>query len=99
VNRGIALLICVFIISGSLLSTLFLLVHGEHKHDHDGVDNNCVICAHIQNAENILKQIGAAIKNAFIMSAGLLSMFAALSVIYFLTGFRTPVKLKVRINN
>ena len=74
-----------------LLSGAFILIHADHNHD--GAGNNCAVCAHIQNAENLLKA-----------SKGMLPVFvglflAALCAVFPVFGLQTLINLKVRMND
>ena len=59
-KRTIALAFLICFILVSLLSEAFIITHANHEHDHDGAGGTCSTCAHIQSAENLLKQLGTA---------------------------------------
>ena len=98
-KRTIALvfLLCFFMVA--LLSETFVLLNAQHEHDHYDVNNECVVCAHIQSVENLLKQFGTAVSMTLL---GLAGLFAVLAMLYFLASsiaHQTPVYLKIRLNS
>lgn len=94
---ALALLLCFIVVS--MLSQAFILAHAGHTHDNNGGGGVCTTCTQIQNAENLLKQLGTAVVSAAAAFAG---MFAAVAMIrsasYNIT-LLTPVTLKIRMNN
>lgn len=97
--RLIALTMCALFIAASILSSSYILIHKNHKHDHNGPSESCTICSHMMDAENLLKQISMAVAGTAITIAVLLASFSVLKPIFLKIGFSTPVKLKVRLNN
>ena len=97
--RLIALTMCALFIAASILSSSYILIHKNHKHDHNGPSESCTICSHMMDAENLLKQISMAVAGTAITIAVLLASFSVLKPIFLKIGFSTPVKWKVRLNN
>ena len=107
-NKGIiAFAITVCLITASLFSAAFILAYADHSHDfdnnhshgHDGAGETCVVCAEIQAAGNLLKQMGAAVCGASFALACYLSTKAVLSAVSSPFPFQTPVDMKTRMNN
>ena len=68
-------------------------------HDHYGPGSECAVCTHIQNAEALRRQFGAAGDSTVPMA--LVGLFAAVALLYCAVAFcaATPVYLKIRLNN
>jgi len=99
-NRGIiAFAIMVCLITASMFSAAYMMAHAGHDHDHNGAGETCAVCAEIQAAGNLLKQMGAAVCGASFALACLFSIKAALCAISSSFPFQTPVDLKTRMNN
>jgi len=97
--RLIALTMCALFIAATILSSSYILIHRNHKHDHNGPSESCTICTHIMDAENLLKQISMAMAGTAIIFFALLASLSILKPAFLKIGFSTPVKLKVRLNN
>ena len=100
----LALLILSSFVSVSLLSET--LIHTEHEHAHEqeqenprGVSDICEICALIHNAQNLLKQLIAAVKSVTFSFACLLFATALVYVAITYAKFQTLVNMKIRFNN
>lgn len=99
VIRFIALAIFVCIVATSLLSGAFILTHADHEHDHNGPGDTCATCAQLAAAENILKQLSAALAVASVAITGTFALVSHLcGAAPRLTSY-TLVGLKVRLNN
>ena len=98
-KRIIAITFLVCFIAISLLSEAFILTHANHTHDQNGVGGTCATCVQIQNAENILKQLGTAVVGGFIILAGLYAAAAIIKAICSNIAIHTPITLKIRMNN
>jgi hypothetical protein len=97
--RLIALLLCALFIAVSLLSSVFILTHANHEHDHDMPDGSCATCAHVMAAENLLKTLGTAVIAVALYLSGHHALVSTLKPIASDLDFFTPVSLKVRLNN
>lgn len=97
--KSIALILCVCFILVSFLLTAFIITHTNHEHDHGGPNGSCATCIQLTSAENLLKQISAALTvTGFIFAfLSLISLF--LKPIALHIGSFTLVSLKVRLNN
>lgn len=94
----LAFLICFIIVS--LLSEAFILTHSNHAHDRNGSHGACATCDQIQNAENLLKQLGTASLVAASFITGLFPVVAITQAFSFITTtLITPVTLKIRMIN
>jgi len=98
-KRVIALAFLVGFIVVSLLSEMFILTHVNHEHDRNDVHGRCSVCAQIQNAENMLKQIATALKTTAFAFWSLFAITLAASSFNIQTASLTPVALKIRMNN
>lgn len=94
-NRVFALLICTCFIFIFLFCESFIIGHVNHECTND----NCIICALIQNAENIINQFGRLL---FYVSI-IFSLLFATMLLTIEKGFHyaklSPIDLKVRMNN
>ncbi|MFT4143326.1 MAG: hypothetical protein QM644_02635 [Mobilitalea sp.] len=97
--RTTALTMCICFLLASLLSATFIMTYGIHEHDHDGPNGRCATCINITSAENIVKQLSAAIISISFIFGSLYSILSLLKSISFSIGFFTLVKLKVRMNH
>ena len=99
VKKLAVLAICVFFITGTLLSVVFVSSYSVHEHDKNGPDNSCVYCAYLSEVENLLKHLSIALVGA----ALIFNAFSAIRFIYTsvcsYTVLNTLVRLKVRLNN
>jgi len=94
-KRLIALFTCVLFIAAFLLTASFILEHAGH--DCEGYD--CSVCAQINSAENLLKQLSAAMIGAgFVIGCSFFIAFQIRSAVS-LVGLSTLVHLKVKLNN
>ena len=94
---ALALLVCFSIVP--LLSTVYIIIHACHEHEHYEIDDDCAVCEHILIAKSLLRQIGAAVK---IMAYAFANLFAAVAVLCAVSNFcssQTLVNLKIRMNN
>lgn len=89
-----ALIILCFIVV-SFLSSLYV----AKEIDHECVGERCSICAHIHEAENIIKQLGSLV-------VGFINILGIIFALFFLTDmldynkiFLSPITRKVRMNN
>jgi hypothetical protein len=65
-------------------------------HGNDGADGNCLLCALLHNAANLLKTLGTAFAGTPLM---LTILFAAITLLFIKAYyFRSPIELKIRIN-
>ena len=97
-TRTIALVILACFWVAFMLSSALILTHADHAHDHDGVNGSCLVCAQIQNAESLLKQIGTALACLLLAVAGLFAVVGAFQAWFFCAQCSTPVALKIRLN-
>ena len=93
----IALFTC-FIVT-FIISDIYILAHANHDHNHDGIGGSCTVCAHIQSAENLLKQLAMASKSMSFIIVGLFFMATFLYVVSSLEIYSTLVNLKIRMND
>lgn len=97
--KNIALILYLCFIVVSFLSTTFILTHANHEHDHDGPNGSCVTCIHLTIAENLLKQLAAALVAAVLAFALSLFILFRLKHSASCVGSSTLITLKVRLNN
>lgn len=98
-KRNIALVFLTCILAISIFAGLFVVVHADHEHNHNGVDGSCTICIQLHNTENLLRYLTtvfvAAVFSFFIHRSGVLSIEGML----FCVPASTPVALKIQMNN
>jgi len=93
---ALAFLMCFVMVS--LLSEVFFLTHTSHEHDHLG-GGSCVVCAHIQSAESLLRRF-IAVSGGVLF--GLVNLFAAIAGLDFISALfrsQTLIALKMRMNS
>ena len=91
-------LLACFVLSFALSISLIAL-YAEHEHTAGAADDACAVCVSIHAAEKQLKLLGAGEKVA---SATLFALFFfALAICFglFLLKVKSPISLKVRLNN
>jgi hypothetical protein len=91
----IAIYMAVCILFLLLFSELFINTHREHNCT--GID--CPICAEIQFAEVTIQQMGSAITAVFILFISACLIASAVSITNPIYILKTPVDMKVRIND
>ena len=97
-RRFIALVFLLCLFMAALLSEAYVLTRANHSHDHFGVNDECVVCAHIHSIEEMLRQLAVA-------ASGLPSVFLCLlaSMVLLCSSaavkYRTPIELKTRLNS
>jgi hypothetical protein len=99
VVRLMALAACALYLAAMLLSSVFMLTHMNHIHDHDEPEGSCATCMHIQSAENLLKQLSTAVVSAAVAFGSLFGILLSVKVTSLCVGFSTLVRLKVRLNH
>ena len=72
---ALSLLICVVMLS--LLSEAFIGTYEGHEHDFNGVGGSCAVCSLVNNAENLLKNIGMAVS---FIPAVLIGLFSVIGI-------------------
>jgi len=98
-QMSIAVVLFASFIMTFLLSDICATVRMNHEHDLNGIGGNCAVCAHIQNAENLLKQIAIAAKSILSAIVGLISSVALLYVFSSVFESSTLVHLRIRMND
>ena len=99
IKRVDSLVILIFVISAAILSEAFVITHANHKHDNKGEGGGCAICIHIQNAENLLNQLGSALGGTSFAFTGLFAFSVVLFFALRLISSYTLIHLKMRMNN
>ena len=94
-RRSIVLVICLGIAVTFLLSTWFIISHV----DHNCIGEHCAICAQIQTAENLLRQINMSNISVPDVFSNLLLAFTLICYINTYKNITNPITLKVRMNN
>jgi len=94
-RRMIALIACVLFIVAFLFTTSFIFEHAGH--DCEGRD--CSVCAQINSAENILKQLSSAIIGVGFIAGCFILVSLQIRHIILSAGLSTLVHLKVKMNN
>jgi len=98
-RKGIALALLVCFILVSLLSATFIGAHSRHEHGHNGANGSCLVCAQIQNANNLLRQIFSAVSSTPLAYINLFFAAAFLCSVLPFHQVKTLVKLKIQMNN
>jgi len=99
VKKLIAVVICIVFIIGLFLSAAIDFPHIRRKHDHNGSDGSCAVCADLTAVENLLKNLSS-VMACITLIIGFFSIISyTLKSININTGFLTLVFLKVRLNN
>ena len=109
---ALACLLCftaVIVLSGTVLEAPAQLANPhqgcEHSHtpapapghNHESADDNCLICALLHSAANLLKTLGMAFLGAPLM---LPILFSAISLLFVAAHFYwSPIELRSRINS
>jgi hypothetical protein len=93
------LTVCICFAAAAVLSGAWVVIHANHVHDHDGAGGCCSVCAQIAAAQNLLKQLGSALKIAVAAFGGLAAASVAFASEIPLDRFLTLAALKVRMNN
>jgi uncharacterized protein with PQ loop repeat len=95
-----AFFFCVCFFASLMFSTVFILTHINHKHDHAAADGGCAACADIGAAvKNILKQTSLPKPDNFSVFLSFIAIFISLNFVFVKLPSNTPVKLKTRLNN
>lgn len=94
-RRMLATFICIIFILISFLSILFVIEHTEHSCTGD----DCQVCAQLQTAQNLLKQIAVAMVGASFSAVKLSLLWLFLKNANGHIVLLTPIALKVRMNN
>ncbi len=94
-SRIVAFLLAVFLLLAIFFYESFVVTHIHH----DCVGDNCPICLEIQMVEGMIQQIGLALIGFVCILAGIHYAIEYLSRTNLVPLFRTPVKLKVRMND
>jgi preprotein translocase subunit SecG len=97
-TKYIAVMLCVCIIVTSILSAVFILIHANHQHDHDGLNGTCATCMHLATAENLLKQFSTTIVATTFSFVFHLFIFCCPKSSAPYVGLFTLVSLKVRLD-
>jgi hypothetical protein len=98
-KRLLALALCVAIAAVSLAAVAYLAAHAGHAHDHLGRGSGCAVCAQLDTAQSLLRQLHGVLPG---LTLAILALLGALSLLYHALRcchFATPVILKVRLNN
>jgi len=96
--RFAAMLICAFFITAFMLSTVFISLHANHKHDHNRVDGSCATCGNITAAENLLKTVYIAVVTVAFAPCLLSGITRIINAAGAFVAARTLIRLKVRLN-
>jgi len=96
-TAAFALLVCLLAVS--FFSASLSVAHISHEHNESGANGCCAICAKIQNAENLFKQLITALGGEVFNASLLFGSAAVLLPITISITAYTPVKLKIRMNN
>ena len=99
VIRLMAVALCLIFLSVSLFSSVYILVHANHTHDQNGLDGSCTLCTHLTVAENLLKNIYAALASISAVGAYFCICYFCRKLIDAFIISYDPVRLKVRMNN
>ena len=92
-----AILLCFIVVP--FIAELYISIYACKEHSHHEIDFSCTTCIILKNINEFLKQIGTPVKA---ISFGLASLFLVTAAIYIDSSWnrlRTPVRLKIRINN
>lgn len=95
----VALAICVFFVVASLFLAMFVIMHSDHEHDHNGREGSCLTCASVSTAGSLLKIISTMIVGTAIAICCFVAFISIVKSISYQSLYHTPVNLKVRINN
>ncbi|AUS97040.1 hypothetical protein CDQ84_12650 [Clostridium thermosuccinogenes] len=95
VIKSAALILCICVAAALFFSTWFILSHA----DHDCTGDQCPVCAEIQTAENLLKQVGLVGFCILFSFSNHLSSYSSGKYTLCYVNNITPVTLKVRMNN
>jgi hypothetical protein len=93
----LAFLTCFLIVS--IISGMFILTHTDHEHDNNGIKETCVICARIQDVENILRQLNILFICTLFVKSVIYAVTGLLKAIAIYSPVSVPVTLKTRMNN
>ena len=94
-KRLIALFTCILFIAAFLFTTSFIVEHAGH----DCMGRDCSVCAQINSAEKVLKQLSAAMVGAGFIVGCLFFIAFQIRPAVSLMGLSTLVYLKVKMDN
>ncbi|MDR1914219.1 MAG: hypothetical protein LBQ68_07055 [Clostridiales bacterium] len=95
-----AFALCFLLIATFLISCIYIFVHAEHEHDHNGVEGDCSACMQVANAERLLKKFSNIAFGALIM-VGIFFLIRRTGnkLAYIFKYVFSLITLKVRLNN
>jgi hypothetical protein len=94
-KKGIAIFLCICLISVLSLSYFFIVTHERHH----CTGKNCTVCEQLQIAEQIIGQMKFTILTAVAVLFAYLFLCEEIHMVSFCIVINTPVKQKVRMNH
>jgi len=94
---ALAILLC--FISFFLLSIAYIISHSNHEHDQSGEGGICLVCLKIKEAQRVLNELRLVAAGIVVMLFNLFIFAVAISFVLNFLHSKTPIKLKVRMNN
>jgi hypothetical protein len=94
-KKVIAFFLVLSIFSVLIFSQLYIVSHLSHKCS----GNDCPICAKIQNAEAAIQKIGSMLQTIVCLMVFAYVSSGILSITNQINLFKTPVEMKVRMND
>lgn len=98
-QRFIALALCIFFLTTTLLSAGYLLTHAHHVHDHNAQGGGCATCENIHATTNLLKTFTLALTSIAIPVRANVVFVSLLRTNQFWIRIDSLVKCKVRMND
>jgi len=98
-RKQIAFLMCVLIVVGSLILSVFVFTHPGHEHDTNGPNKSCTVCVYISTAENLLRSIAAAVIGAAFMFGCMMAVLLAFESSMLCAFDGSLVRMKVKLSN
>lgn len=95
-RSSFAVLLCVFLLAFTLLSTMLAAAHTHHHGD--CLDDQCVVCAVIHSARQFQRQVLLLLGMTLLALVALLSSFSQGRTAARSRKVATPVSLKIRLN-